>query len=131
MATLTVTPAYAGIFAFLYLYLAFAVIRLRWSERVSIGDNGNARVLRAMRAHGNFSEYVPIALMLMMMAELGGVGTGVLHAIGAPLLAGRVAHGWCFLFAARNVKARVAGMAMTLVSIGIAGGALLWSVVAA
>ena len=126
MVTLVVTPVYAGILAFLYLYLAFAVIRLRYSEHISLGDGGNTSFLRKMRAHGNFAEYVPITLLLMAMAELGGAGAGVLHAIGALLLVGRVTHAWCFLFTKRNLKVRVAGMAMTLIAIGIAGGTSLW-----
>lgn len=126
MVTLAVTPVYAGILAFLYLYLAYAVIRRRYSDHISLGDGGDASFLRTVRAHGNFAEYVPIALLLMAMAELGGAGAGVLHSIGALLLAGRIAHGWCFLFTKRNLNVRVAGMAMTLTAIGIAGGASLW-----
>lgn len=49
------------------------------------------------------------------------------HAVGALLLAGRLAHGWCFLFTARNVPARVAGMVMTIAAVAIGGGASLWS----
>ena len=126
MVTLAVTPVYAGILAFLYLYLAFAVIRLRQSERISLGDGGNASFLRTMRSQGNFAEYVPIALLLMALAELGGAGAGLLHLIGDLLLVGRAAHAWCFLFTRRNLKVRVAGMAMTLIAIGIAGGESLW-----
>lgn len=125
MISLAVTPVYAALLTFLYLYLAYAVIRLRFKEHISLGDAGNAAFLRTMRAHGNFAEYVPLALVLMMMAELGGASAGVLHTIGALLLAGRISHGWCFLFTARNFNARVAGMAMTLFAIGIAGGSLL------
>jgi len=126
MVSIAVTPVYAGIFAFLYLYLAFAVIWRRYRDRIPLGDGGDAAFLRTMRAHGNFAEYVPIALLLMVVAELGGAGTGMLHVIGGLLLAGRIAHAWCFLFTKRNLRVRVAGMAMTLAAIGIAGGVSLW-----
>ncbi len=62
----------------------------------------------------------------MAMAELLGSGASVLHANGGLLLAGRLAHGWCFLFTDRNLTARRAGMIMTLASIAIGGGASLW-----
>ena len=75
MVTLVVTPVYAGILAFMYLYLAFAVIRRRYRDHISLGDGGDASFLRTMRAHGNFAEYVPIALLLMAMAELGATFT--------------------------------------------------------
>lgn len=127
MVALSVTPIYAGILAFLYLYLAFAVIRRRYRDRIPLGDGGNDSFLRTMRAHGNFSEYVPLALLLMVAAELGGAGAGVLHAIGGLLLGGRTMHAGCFLFSRRNLRMRVAGMAMTLTAIAAAGGVSLWA----
>ncbi len=126
MVPIAVTPIYAGILALLYLYLAFAVIRRRYRDRIPLGDGGDAAFLRTMRAHGNFAEYVPIALLLMAVAELGGAGAAMLHVIGGLLLSGRIAHAWCFLFTKRNLPVRVAGMAMTLAAIGIAGGVSLW-----
>lgn len=127
MVALSVTPIYAGILAFLYVYLAFAVIRRRYRDRIPLGDGGNDSFLRTMRAHGNFSEYVPLALLLMVAAELGGAAAGVLHAIGALLLVGRTVHAWCFLFNKRNLRMRVAGMAMTLTAIATAGGVSVWA----
>lgn len=127
MPTLAVTPVYAGLLAFLYLFLTFSVIRQRRRQSVSLGDGGDAGFLRKIRAHGNFAEYVPLALILMALAELAGAGAVTLHAVGALLLVGRLVHGWCFLFTARNLAARVAGMVMTLTAIGVGGGASLWT----
>jgi uncharacterized membrane protein YecN with MAPEG domain len=124
---LAVTPIYAGLLAFLYLFLTASVIRQRRRQGISLGDGGDAGFLRKLRAHGNFAEYVPLALLLMALAELAGAGAATLHAVGALLLAGRLVHGWCFLFTARNLAARVAGMAMTLAAIAIGGGASLWT----
>ncbi len=126
MRALAITPVYAGFLAFVYLYLTYSVIRLRRQKQLSVGDGGDPSFLRKMRAHGNFAEYVPMALLLMAMAEFLGAGAALLHAIGGLLLAGRLAHGWCFLFTDRNLKARTAGMAMTLAAIAIGGGVSLW-----
>jgi uncharacterized protein len=127
MHALAVTPIYAGLLAFLYLFLSYSIIRLRRRQNVSVGDGGDPLFLRRMRAHGNFAEYVPLALLVMAMAELQGAGAATLHAIGGLLLAGRLVHGWCFLFTDRNLKARVAGMAMTLLAIALGGGVSLWA----
>ena len=127
MAAIAVTPVYAGLLAFLYLFLTFSVIRQRRQLDISVGDGGDARFLRKVRAHGNFAEYVPLALILMALAELAGAGAMTLHAVGALLLAGRLAHGWCFIFTERNLSARVAGMVMTIAAVAIGGGASLWS----
>ncbi len=126
MPTLAVTPVYAGLLAFVYLYLTYSVMSLRQRKKLSVGDGGDLSFLRKMRAHGNFAEYVPMALLLMAMAEFLGAGAAVLHAIGGLLLAGRLAHGWCFLFTDRNLTARRAGMIMTLAAIAIGGGVSLW-----
>ena len=117
--------------AFLYLFLTFSVIRQRRQKDISVGDGGDARFLRKVRAHGNFAEYVPLALILMALAELAGAAALTLHAVGGLLLAGRLAHGWCFLFTERNMPARVAGMVMTIAAVAIGGGASLWSGLAA
>ncbi len=127
MQVLAITPIYAGILALLYLFLAASVIRQRFRRRISVGDGGDATFMRTMRAHGNLAEYVPITLILMAFAELLGTGGLVLHAIGAFLLIGRLSHGWCFLFAAHNLKVRIAGMALTLSSIVIGAIACLWA----
>ena len=126
MPALAVTPVYAGLLAFVYLYLTYSVMRLRQRKQLSVGDGGDPSFLRKMRAHGNFAEFVPIALLLMAMVELLGVGAAVLHAIGGLLLAGRLTHGWCFLFTDANLIARRAGMIMTLAAIAIGGGISLW-----
>jgi uncharacterized membrane protein YecN with MAPEG domain len=49
-------------------------------------------MLSAIRAHGNFAEYVPLTLLLMALCELAGVGALWLHLGGGLLLAGRILH---------------------------------------
>ena len=122
---LTVTPLYAGLLAFLYLFLAFSVIRQRRRRRISLGDGGDARFLRLIRGHANFAEYVPLALILMALAELSGAGSLVPHGMGLLLLAGRLAHGWSFVFTERNLTARTAGMVLTIASIVVGATACL------
>lgn len=126
MPVLAITPLYAGILALLYLFLAASVIRHRRRHGISVGDGGDVTFMRRMRAHGNFAEYVPIALILMAFAELLGTGALVLHAIGSSLLVGRLSHGWCFLFTTRNLGARVAGMVLTFASIAMGAVVCLW-----
>jgi uncharacterized membrane protein YecN with MAPEG domain len=42
--------------------------------------------------HANFVEYVPLALVLMLLAELNGVNGAALHGAGILLLASRGLH---------------------------------------
>jgi len=48
----------------------------------------------AVRAHGNFSEYVPMALLLLLLEASTAVAPLMLHVLGVVLLAGRLLHGY-------------------------------------
>lgn len=123
MPSIHVTALYAGILALLYVLLAAVVIRGRRQLAISLGSGSNTRFERTIRGHGNFAEYVPLALLLMALAEINGNPPAVIHTLGAVLLAGRLLHAWCFVFTARNLNARVLGMVLTLGT--IFSGALL------
>ena len=87
-----ITALYAALCALLIVVLAVRVILLRWSTRAGIGDGGDRRLARAIRIHGNAIEYVPIALVLMLVAELNHAGVALLHGCGVMLIAARIAH---------------------------------------
>jgi uncharacterized membrane protein YecN with MAPEG domain len=87
-----VTGLYAALCALLVLALALAVIRSRWRTKAGLGDGGDRRLARAIRIHGNAVEYVPLALVLLLVAELNHAGPALLHGCGATLVAARVAH---------------------------------------
>ncbi|MCS6759577.1 MAG: MAPEG family protein [Candidatus Devosia euplotis] len=50
------------------------------------------KVLQKIRQHGNFIEWVPLTLVLMILAEAQGIDALWLHAAGVLLLIGRLAH---------------------------------------
>jgi uncharacterized membrane protein YecN with MAPEG domain len=73
--------------------------------------------------HANFAEYVPLALILLVLAELTGAAGLTLHALGLALLIGRVLHAYGVSQAEEDYRFRVAGMALTFVA--LISGALL------
>jgi len=87
-----ITALYAGVLALLLLMLALRVVRLRWTLRVGLGDGGDKSMSRAIRIHGNASEHVPIALLLLLVAELNHAGPALLHGCGIALVVARVLH---------------------------------------
>ena len=87
-----ITALYAGLLALLYLLLAFRVVAVRRSAAIGLGDGGNALLFTRIRIHGNAAEYIPLALLLMLLLEINGTSTGWLHGLGVALLIGRVAH---------------------------------------
>ena len=110
---ITVTAITAALLALLFVILSFRVIRLRGSESVSLGDGGNEKLQRAIRGHGNYAEYAPVEILLLLIAELQD-GNGLWLMITAvALVLGRVAHGYAFAFTANNPPLRVSGMILT------------------
>ena len=62
--------------ALFFVVLTFRVIGKRRVARISLGDGGDRGLLRRQRAHANFAEYVPLALILMICAEMQQAHSG-------------------------------------------------------
>jgi uncharacterized membrane protein YecN with MAPEG domain len=112
-----ITPLYAAVLAIAYVALSIRTLRIRRRLRIAIGDGGSEEMLRAMRTHANFAEYVPFAVLLIALAELQGAGAAWLHALGVALLAGRGAHAWGVSRSPEDYRFRVAGMTMTFLTL--------------
>lgn len=111
------TSLYAALLALLFVALGIRIIRLRRRLKIGIGDAGNERMLRAMRVHANFAEYVPLALIMILLTELQGAAPLFVHALGLCLLAGRLSHAWGVSQTREKFIWRVAGMAMTFTTL--------------
>lgn len=118
---MVVTPLYAGLLALWFVALAVRVVNRRGRYKVSLGDGGHAELQRAIRGHANFSEYVPLALLLLGILELARFPPYVLHGLGATLLAARLLHGYALSFTRHFRLGRVAGAALTFLVIAVAG----------
>jgi uncharacterized protein len=89
-----ITPLYAALAALILVVLTARVILLRNKLKVLVGDGGHIALERAIRAHGNFIEYVPLGLLLILLCELTGAAAATLHGLGAALIVARLAHAW-------------------------------------
>ena len=89
-----ITLFYASVLAVLFLVLSVRVVLLRRRLRVGVGTGGQQTLELAVRAHANFSEYVPLALVMLLALEVGaGAPVWLLHLLGIMLVVGRVLHG--------------------------------------
>lgn len=122
---MNVVPIYAAVLAVAFIMLSATVIRARQQARVALGFGADEVLQRRIRVHGNFAEYVPFALLLIAMAEMGGAPLLLIHALCILLIAGRVAHAWGVSRLNEDPRLRVAGMAATLTTIGAAALTLL------
>lgn len=119
---LPITLTIVGAAALLNFWLAMRVGKVRGSEKVSVGDGGNERVIRRMRAHANFAEFTPIVLILIAAIELATGGGLTLWIIGALYILVRIAHAFGM---DRDGPLRACGIIGTaLITVGLA----LWAI---
>lgn len=114
---LQVFSFYAALLALLFVVLSFRVVTIRRRDRVSLGDQDNPALRRAIRAHGNFAEYTPIALILIGLCVVMGLGVLWGHLICGSLLLGRVMHAYGVGKRGGHMLSRVFGMVLTLTTI--------------
>jgi uncharacterized membrane protein YecN with MAPEG domain len=114
-----VTPLYAGLLALLFFALSMRVVSMRGTG-ISLGDGGNPAMLRRIRGHGNFAEYVPLILLMMAMLELSRFSLYVLHALGITLLVARLLHGYALSFTEKFKFGRFWGTALTYLALVVA-----------
>jgi len=80
-----IVPIYAALLALLFVGLSVRTLRLRRALRIAVGDAGNPVMLRAMRVHANFAEYVPVTVLVLYFAESAGAAPLLVHALRACL----------------------------------------------
>jgi uncharacterized protein len=87
-----ITSLYALPLTVIFFALWINVTSNRSKLSQSIGDGGNVDLHERIRKHGNFVEWVPMVMLLMLLAEARGTSTMWLHAAGALLTLGRLLH---------------------------------------
>jgi uncharacterized membrane protein YecN with MAPEG domain len=118
---MSITLLYAGLLVIWFLVLSVRVVKAR-GHGANLGDGGDPVLLRRIRGHGNFAEYVPLTLLLMAMLEFGGMRDWVLHALGVTLVAGRLLHGVSLSFTEHWKFGRFYGTLLTFIVLLAAGG---------
>lgn len=113
----SITSAYLGVLALLYLVLGLQVSRLRRGNRVLFGDGDNIKLRSAIRAHANFAEYVPIIVLMVALLEISGMAATRVHLLMAILLLARLLHPLGMYVGPRTLRfqiCRVGGILLTL-----------------
>lgn len=87
-----VTALTAAVLVPVFVRLALGVIGKRKAYKVAVGAGGQPELEAAIRAHGNFTEYVPFGLLLLLCAELNGAWTWLVAVPAVMLVLGRILH---------------------------------------
>lgn len=95
----------------IYIGLAFRVIKKRREFKVPVGTGNQGELETAIRAHGNFSEYVPFFLLLLLTAEINKAPLGLLGLCALMMIAGRLIHS--VAIPAGDLPKRIRGMQLT------------------
>lgn len=128
---LPITALYAGLQALLLVPLSFNVVRNRLRAKVPLLDGGDEQLRRAIRVQGNFIEYVPVALVLMMLVELNGAPHWAIHIFGLVLFVGRLFHAYGLGRESGPSFGRLVGTNASWAVIVVAGALAIYQYIAA
>ena len=132
MNDLYLTTIFASLFTVIYLFLSFRVGYFRGSPVMRLifkmdDEINEKKVNRNVRSHGNFSEYVPIFLILLLILEIKNETPFLYLLITCFIfLYGRLAHAICFSFFEFNPFLRISGMLCTYLGLGILSFLLIY-----
>ena len=90
--SIAITALYAALFGIAMTVLSASVAAGRGRYKIGYGDGDQPRLRRLIRIHGNFAEYVPLALVLLLVLELSGGSSMLLHGLGIALVVARMLH---------------------------------------
>lgn len=114
---LIVTSIITAVLTIIFVKLSFAVIGLRRKNQVGLGSGGHEDLERAIRAQGNFAEYVPFGIILIACFELNGAPWWLVAIPGITLIIGRLIHAVGINVPPPDFSKRVLGMKFTFVTL--------------
>ena len=117
---------WAGLNIVLLLALSLLVVRQRQRHKVALGDEGVPELAQAIRAFGNSTEYVPAAMIGIVVLALVQAPPLAIHVAGFILFVGRVVHAIGLSTSGGTSFPRAIGMVLTWVAYVFLGAALLF-----
>ncbi|WP_170398076.1 MAPEG family protein [Ruegeria arenilitoris] len=114
-----------AVFVLMSIPMAIAVGVRRARTGILLLHGEDEGLLRLMRAHGNFIEYVPLALLALAGAEIAGTAPWLIAVCGGVLLLARLIH-YFGLRASAESKGRAIGAALTTLTMMVLAFTILW-----
>ena len=102
------TSLLTGVFAIMVVVLALQVSIRRRQLRISLGDGNDDTLRRRIRAHGNFIEYVPLALIALGLVEASGAPASLVSGIAIAMLLARIIHAIGIVYSRRALPRVIA-----------------------
>jgi uncharacterized membrane protein YecN with MAPEG domain len=115
---------YTGLNAILLVVLALNTGLRRGAQKaIEPGAVGDSALTRAIRAHGNFAENVPLALIVLAALALTNTAALPIHVLGATFTIARIVHAFGMMQAKHPNALRLIGNVLTWLML-LAGGGL-------
>lgn len=127
MNSMPITALVAGIFALLIVPLSIQVSLQRAKANAVFGDAGDETLRRRVRAHGNFIEYAPLAVVALGLVEYRGAATWLVWSLAVGFVFSRVVHALGMLFTS-TPPVRAVAMLINHASFLVAGVWLVSSI---
>ena len=121
-----ITGLYAALAALLVVVLSIRVVMRRVSARITLGDGDDKELKKRIRAQANCIEYLPLALLLLLLLELNQTRPLLLHAFGVVLIAARVVHGFGLSRTGGVSPERLIGTSVTWLVMAVMALLLIW-----
>lgn len=102
-----------AILLFIFIALSFNAAFTRRKSGLAVGEGDNETLLRAVRAHGNFTEFTPMFLISLFLIDHISKNCEYILIIGSGFILGRISHATS-MFLKKGIL-RVAGMMLTFI----------------
>lgn len=119
-----ITLLFIALFVLISVPMSISVGLRRVETGVMLLHGDDEDLLRRMRAHGNFTEYVPLALLGLAGVELVDAPAWLVFACGGTLLAARLIH-YAGLRTSPDNVGRLIGAALTSLTMLVSGAVIL------
>jgi hypothetical protein len=124
LAIPAVSALTGGVLIVLQMFLLLTVVLSRRSKQQSLGDGGNADMLRSIRRHGNLAENAAIFVVCAALLEMLGGSRLTVEILCAAFVLGRLSHAIGLSFGRTVNIFRFLGTVTTVI-VGIAVGVKL------
>ena len=102
-----------AILLFIFIALSFNAAFTRRKSGLAVGEGDNETLLRAVRAHGNFTEFTPMFLISLIIVDQLSKNCDYVGILGLLFIIGRISHALS-MFLKKGIL-RVIGMMLTLI----------------
>jgi uncharacterized membrane protein YecN with MAPEG domain len=120
----SISVLFTIIFIIFYLVLTVFTIKIRKSTRIAYGDGNNKKLIRAIRAHGNFFEFTVFFIISSFLLEALDGDSIYLLIVNIIFVLGRVSHAYSMF--KEKIKFRAIGMMATLLTYTLNSAYLLY-----